>query len=61
MKLAHLTVPPPAISPKVEYQYFSVDKAGPCWEHLMKTREVGIYVPGELPAPEIEKSVILDA
>jgi type VI secretion system protein ImpJ len=61
MKLAHLTVPPPAISPKVEYQYFSVDKAGPCWEHLMKTREIGIYIPGELPAPEIEMSVILEA
>ena len=61
MKLAHLSVPPPAISPKVEYQYFSVDKAGPCWEHAMRTREVGLYIPGELPLPDLELSVILDA
>jgi type VI secretion system protein ImpJ len=61
MKLTHLSVPPPAISPKIEFQYFGLDKAGPCWEHLMKTREVGLYVPGELPEPEIELSVILDA
>jgi type VI secretion system protein ImpJ len=61
MKLTHLPVPPPALSPKVDYQYFSVDKAGPCWEHLIKTRQVGVYVPGELPDPEIELSVILES
>lgn len=60
LKLTHLPVPPPALSPKIEYQYFALDKAGPCWEHLVKTREVGIYVPGELPDPQIELSVILD-
>lgn len=60
LKLTHLPVPPPALSPKIEYQYFALDKAGPCWEHLVKTREVGIYVPGELPDPQIELAVILD-
>lgn len=61
VKLSHLPVPPPALSPKVEFQYFAIDKAGPCWEFLVKTREVGVYVPGELPDPEIELSVILEA
>jgi type VI secretion system protein ImpJ len=61
MRLAHLPVPPPAVSPKVEYHYFSIDKAGPCWDHIVKTREVGVYVPGELPEPELELSVILDS
>lgn len=61
MKLTHLPVPPPAVSPKVDYQYFSIDKAGPCWEHLIKTRQVGVYVPGELPDPVVELSVILES
>jgi len=61
LKLSHISVPPPALSPKLEFQYFAVDKTGPCWERLVKTREVGIYVPGELPDPEIELSVILES
>jgi type VI secretion system protein ImpJ len=60
LKLTHLKVPPPALSPKIEYQYFALDKSGPCWDHLVHTRDVGIYVPGELPDPQIELSVILD-
>jgi type VI secretion system protein ImpJ len=54
-------VPPPALSPKIEFQYFAIDKSGPCWEHMVKTREVGVYVPGELPDPEIELSVLLES
>lgn len=61
LKLTHLPVPPPALSPKIHFQYFAIDKAGPCWEHLIKTREYGLYVPGELPDPEIELSVILES
>jgi type VI secretion system protein ImpJ len=61
LQLSHISVPPPALSPKIEYQYFAIDKSGPCWEHMVKTREVGIYVPGELPDPEIELSVLLES
>jgi type VI secretion system protein ImpJ len=61
LTLAHLPVPPSAISPKVEYQYFSLSKAGPCWDHIVKTREIGIYIPGEVPEPEIELAVILES
>jgi type VI secretion system protein ImpJ len=60
LKLTHLPVPPPALSPKVEFQYFALDKGGPCCEHLTKTRDIGVYVPGELPDPQIELSVLLD-
>jgi len=28
---------------------------------MVKTREIGLYVPGELPDPEIELSVILES
>jgi type VI secretion system protein ImpJ len=61
MTLTHLPVPPPAISARVETQYFGVTKAGPCWDHLVQSRKVGVYVPGEIPAPEIELLVVLDS
>jgi len=61
LTLHHLPVPPPALSPKLETQYFGIDKAGPCWEHLVLTREVGVYVPGELPDPEVELLVVLES
>jgi type VI secretion system protein ImpJ len=61
LKLTHVPVPPPSLSPKIEFQYFAIDKSGPCWEHMVKTREVAVYIPGELPNPEIELSVILES
>jgi type VI secretion system protein ImpJ len=59
--LTHLPVPPTAISARVETQYFGVTKAGPCWDHIVQSKRVGIYVPGELPAPELELLVILES
>ena len=60
MTLTHLPAPPSAVSPKVEYQYFGISKAGPCWEHITQTRQVGVYVPGDIPKPEIELLVVLE-
>ena len=59
--LTHLPVPPPAISARVDTQYFGVSKSGPCWDHILQTRRVGIYVPGELPEPELELLVVLES
>lgn len=60
LDLAHVPVPPSAVARRVESQYFSVSRAGPCWDHIVQTRRVGIYVPGEIPQPEIELLVILE-
>jgi type VI secretion system protein ImpJ len=60
LTLTHMAVPPSAISVKVENQYFTVSRTGPCWEHIMKTTTVGVYVPGELPSPEMELIVLLE-
>jgi type VI secretion system protein ImpJ len=54
-------VPPPAISARVETQYFGISRNGPCWDHMVKTREVGVYVPGEFPEPEVEILVVLES
>ncbi len=61
MALTHLPVPPAAVSPRLETQYFGINRAGPCWDHIVQTRQVGIYVPGEIPSPEIELLVILES
>jgi type VI secretion system protein ImpJ len=61
MELTHVAVPPSAVARRVESQYFSVARAGPCWDHIVQTRRVGIYVPGDLPSPEIELLVILES
>jgi type VI secretion system protein ImpJ len=60
MKLTHLPSPPSAVSPTVLNQYFAVDKGGPCWEHLLQTKRVGVYVPGEFPRPQLELLVVLE-
>lgn len=59
--LTHLQIPPAAISARADTQYFSVSKAGPCWDHMVATRQVGVYVPGELPKPNLELLVVLDS
>ena len=61
MSLTHLPVAPSQIPAKVDFQYFSVSKAGPCWDHIGQTRRIGVYVPGELPDPELELLVILES
>ncbi len=61
LSLTQLAIPPAAVSPRLETQYFMVNRAGPCWESIVKTRQVGVYVPGELPNPEIELLVVLES
>jgi len=48
MELLHLNVPPPAISAQADMHYFSISAAGACWQHILQTKQVGVYVPGEI-------------
>lgn len=58
--LSHLASPPASVSPNVETQYFSIDKAGPCWDHVRQTAHVGIYTPRDIAAAEPELIVVLN-
>jgi type VI secretion system protein ImpJ len=60
MPLTHLPVPPPAIGARVETLYFGIGRSGPCWDHMVQTRRIGLYIPGEIPGPEVEIFVVLD-
>jgi len=61
LTLSHMPVPPSAIEAKVDSQYFMISRSGPCWEHILQTRNVGVYAPGELPSAEIELIVLLES
>lgn len=61
MALTHLPVPPSAIRSRVDAQYFSVTCADPHWSQINRTRQVGLYIPGDLPDPQLELFAILDA
>ncbi len=60
MALTHLSVPPAAIPVRADFQYFSVSRNGPCWDHIVQTRQIGLYVPGDLPDPEVQLLVVLE-
>ncbi len=60
LTLTHMQIPPSAIPVRVDDQYFTISRSGPCWEHIMQSRRVGVYVPGELPSPELELIVLLE-
>ena len=60
LTLTHLPAPPPEVPAKVEAQYFGITKQGPCWDHIVMTKQVGVYVPGELPNPEMELHILVD-
>lgn len=61
LALTHLKIPPSAISARADTQYFGISRAGPCWDSIVTTRQVGIYVPGDLPSPRIELLVVLES
>jgi type VI secretion system protein ImpJ len=60
MTLTHLPVTPAAVRAVADMQYFAIDTAGPCWEHILHTQSVGIYIPGEIMEPEFTITVIME-
>lgn len=61
LELTHLPVPPSALSAQADMIYFSIGTAGPCWQHILATRNVGLYLPGELGNAVFELTVITEA
>jgi type VI secretion system protein ImpJ len=63
LELIHLPVPPAAISAQADMVYFSIATAAntPCWQDIQGTREVGVYIPGELGKAVFEVTVIIEA
>ena len=57
--LTHVPKPPGSIPVKLNYQYFSINQSGVVWEAIGRARNLAAYVPGELPAPQLELIILL--
>jgi len=59
--LQHLPVPPSAIAPRSDWQYFAIGKSGPAWDTIVSTREIGVYIPAAIPEAQAELSILLES
>ena len=50
--------PPSALSPRLGWNYFRVQTAGPCWTLMVKTGNVGVYVPAAVPDVELQFTIV---
>jgi len=61
MTLTHLSIPPTSIRVEPDMQYYSIDTSGACWEHILQTRNVGVYLPDELGETEFTLTAIVES
>lgn len=59
LSLEHVPSPPSEISPRLGSQYFRVHLDGPCWMLMAKANTTGVYLPGAIPDPELELTIVL--
>lgn len=60
LDLTHAPAPPSAISPRVGTQYFEIARSGPCWQLMVQSADVGVYVPAAIPDVEVDLSVVIE-
>jgi len=60
LPLEHMPSPPAALAPRSDTVYFALAKSGPCWETIVQTKAVGVYLPDAIPGAEVELSVVLE-
>ncbi|MGD8276366.1 MAG: type VI secretion system baseplate subunit TssK [Gemmatimonadota bacterium] len=59
LSLEHVPSPPSEISPRLGSQYFRLHLEGPCWTLMAKANTAGVYLPGAIPDPELELTIVL--
>ena len=57
--LTHVPNPPSAVSMKLSYHYFLLQKSGPAWDNVARARNVAAYVPAEFVNPQLELVIVL--
>jgi type VI secretion system protein ImpJ len=61
LELMHLPVPPSALPAQADMHYFSISFTGICWDDILKYRQVGVYIPGEMGDATFDLTVITEA
>jgi type VI secretion system protein ImpJ len=60
LELMHLPVPPAALRAQADMHYFSISLSGACWQHILQTKQVGVYLPGDLGDATFDLTVITE-
>jgi type VI secretion system protein ImpJ len=60
LELMHLPVPPAALHAQADMHYFSISLSGACWQHILQTKQVGVYLPGDLGDATFEITIIME-
>jgi type VI secretion system protein ImpJ len=60
LSLEPIGSPPPAVAPRSDTTYFALGRLGPCWDTIVQTQQVGVYVPDAIPGAELELLVVLE-
>lgn len=60
LELMHLPVPPAALHAQADMQYFSISLNGACWQHILQTKQVGVYLPGDLGDATFDLTIIME-
>jgi type VI secretion system protein ImpJ len=60
LELLHLPVPPAALHAQADMHYFSISLSGACWQHILQTKQVGVYVPGDLGDATFDLTIIME-
>lgn len=54
VQLRYTPEPPSSIPLKLNYRYFALERSGEDWDAIRLSRHLAVYVPAELPDPEME-------
>jgi type VI secretion system protein ImpJ len=60
LELMHLPVPPAALHAQADMHYFSISLSGACWQHILQTKQVGVYLPGDLGDATFEITIMME-
>jgi type VI secretion system protein ImpJ len=61
LRLDHLPFPPKEVTPRTDTQYFAIERSGPCWDTIVSTQEVGVYMPDAITNAHVELNIMVDA
>src|ERR1039458_2353179 len=60
LELMPLPVPPAALYAQADMHYFSISLSGACWQHILQTKQVGVYLPGDLGDATFDLTIIME-
>lgn len=61
LTLEYVPAPPPDLSPRIGTHYFSMQKIDPCWQSIVETGQIGVYVPAAIRDVELDLAVVVES